>query len=192
MIRRGRMRKILLDRRSACVQPLRRLIERQKHRTLTLWALDCGARILPLFEEKYPEDKRPRKAIEAARAWARGEIKMPAAKKAALAAHDAAKAVEDDPAACAAAHAMGHVVGTVHVETHALGVAFYGATAYVRAAEDRDADDVIAETLGWMHERLTYWEAHTDEDEGPWAAFLLQEGSNKERLLREKMEGKQG
>jgi len=45
-------------------------------RSLALWAADCAERVLPYFEEKYPRDDRPRKAIEAARAWARGEIRV--------------------------------------------------------------------------------------------------------------------
>jgi len=34
----------------------------------------CAERVLPIWEEKYPDDDRPRKAIEAKRAWMRGEI----------------------------------------------------------------------------------------------------------------------
>ena len=38
-----------------------------------LFACDCAERTLPIFEKKYPEDKRPRQAIEAARKFANGE-----------------------------------------------------------------------------------------------------------------------
>ena len=134
------MRKLLVTRESACLQPIRELIEKQKHRTLVMWSIDCAEHILPIFEEKHPHDKRPREAVEAAKAWAHGKIKMPLAKKAAHAAHNAATdVVEADPAACAAARAMGHVVGAVHVETHAIGVVMYGITAFVYAAEQKDA-----------------------------------------------------
>ena len=34
-----------------------------------LWACDCAERVLPVFETKYPDDVRPRRALEAARAW---------------------------------------------------------------------------------------------------------------------------
>jgi len=40
------------------------------HKSLALWAVDCAERALPTFEEKHPEDDRPRRAVEAARAWA--------------------------------------------------------------------------------------------------------------------------
>ena len=39
-----------------------------------LIAADFAERVLPLFEAEYPDDDRPRKAIEAARAFVRGEI----------------------------------------------------------------------------------------------------------------------
>jgi len=62
------------------------------HRALVLWAADCAERVLPYFEEKYPKDARPRKAVEAARAWARGEIALSEVRAAAFAAHAAARA----------------------------------------------------------------------------------------------------
>ena len=46
------------------------------HQLLALWAAACAEHVLALFESAQPEDPRPRQAIEAARAWARGEIKM--------------------------------------------------------------------------------------------------------------------
>jgi hypothetical protein len=39
-----------------------------------LMAADFAEAVLPLYESKYPNDPRPRQAIEAARACARGEI----------------------------------------------------------------------------------------------------------------------
>lgn len=42
--------------------------------TACLFAADCAEHVLPIFEKLHPDDKRPRKAIEAARAYARGEI----------------------------------------------------------------------------------------------------------------------
>lgn len=184
------MKKLVVTRESACLQPIRELIEKQKHRTLVLWSIECAERVLPIFEGQYPQDERPREAIEAAKAWARGKIKMPEAKKAAHATHNAATAVaEEDPAACAAARAMGHVVGTVHVETHAMGFVMYSITAFVYAAEQKDADDVIAKECNWLYDRLLYWEANIDKVDTTWASFLLKgDVPNKEALLRQKKE----
>ena len=44
-------------------------IDLDKPRLVT-FAADCAERVLPKFEDRYPDDQRPRKAIEAARAWA--------------------------------------------------------------------------------------------------------------------------
>ncbi|WNY24755.1 putative immunity protein [Methanolapillus millepedarum] len=68
------MKKLLFSRESECIQPIRELVEKQNHRTLILWALDCTTRILPIFEEKHPTDQRPQKTVENARLWARGDI----------------------------------------------------------------------------------------------------------------------
>lgn len=39
-----------------------------------LFACDVAERVLYIFEEKYPDDKRPREAIEAKRKWVYGKI----------------------------------------------------------------------------------------------------------------------
>lgn len=185
------MRKMIVTRESQVLQPLRLLIEEQKHRTLVMWVLDCAKGILPIFESKYPMDKRPREAIRAARLWARGDIKMPIAKRAAHASHNAAsEVINDSPAAGAAARAMGHVVGTVHVETHAIGVACYGITAFVYDLIDEDQEEVIEKIVACMYDRLKYWEKQiviVDKMNQKWASFLLRDDvPNKEKLLREK------
>ncbi len=38
---------------------------------MAAWVADCAERVLPLFERAYPEDDRPRNAIETCRAWVR-------------------------------------------------------------------------------------------------------------------------
>ena len=82
-------------------------LDKREHRSLVLWAADCAERALPYFEEKYPKDDRPRNAVEAGRAWVRGEIAMSEVRVAAFAAHAAARDV-DQAAARAAARAAGH------------------------------------------------------------------------------------
>ena len=47
------------------------------HHLLALWAASCAEHVLDRFELIRPDDPRPRKAIEQARAWARGEIRCP-------------------------------------------------------------------------------------------------------------------
>lgn len=93
-------------------------LDKGDHRSLVLWATDCAEHVLPYFEEKYPKDDRPRKAVEAGRAWVRGEIALSEARAAAFAAHAAARDA-DQAAARAAARAAGHAAATAHVAGHA-------------------------------------------------------------------------
>lgn len=62
--------KLLFSRDSECLQELIHLIELQKHRTLIIWAFDCVQIPLEAFEKKYPNEYRPRKALELCKDWA--------------------------------------------------------------------------------------------------------------------------
>ena len=72
-----------------------------------LIAADFAERVLPLFEAQYPDDDRPRKAIDAVRAYARGEITKEQLDAAWDAAGDAAWAAAWDAAGDAAWAAAG-------------------------------------------------------------------------------------
>ena len=130
------------------VEPARRLDE-QDHRSLALWAANCAEHVLPHFEGDYPEDDRPRKAIEAGRAWARGEIRCGKARAAAVAAHAAARAA-DEGAARAAARAAGHAAATAHMAGHARHAAAYAVKATTASA----AGTAAATERDWQCRRL--------------------------------------
>jgi len=100
---------------------------KKNQKKLALWATDSAEEFLPYFEKKYPKDTRPRKSIEAARAWVKGKITVGEARKAALASHAAARNARDDNnlAACFSARAAGHAAATAHVPIHAYGVTYY-------------------------------------------------------------------
>jgi len=182
-----KQRKILYSRDSACIQPLRQLMEEQAHRVLVAWALDCAARPLAFFEERIPAELRPREATIVSRMWAEGEIKMPLARRAILQAHAAAgEAGKRDAIAEAAARAVGHACATVHTETHALGLVFYWLTAVVRQCAPEERETRESEDLIWFMERLLYWRDHIEDWNAPWANFLLREAPNKEKLLHER------
>jgi hypothetical protein len=53
---------------------LLRVIKEWNKKNLRLFAADCAERVLPIFEKKHPNDKRPRLAIQAARAFTHGKI----------------------------------------------------------------------------------------------------------------------
>lgn len=97
------------------------------HRTLVIWATDCAEHILSYFEEKYPKDNRPRKAIETGRAWVLGKISVGEVRTAAFAAHVAARDVKEGVARTVA-RAAGHAAATTHVAGHAIHAANYAAT----------------------------------------------------------------
>lgn len=182
------MRKLLYNRESECLQDLRLLVEKQTHQTLILWALDCGNYFRDLFEVYDCEDIRPRTALEKAALWAKGEIKMPEAKKAIHDCHKAASDYQDHPVVCAAARAVGHAAATVHVETHALGVVFYGLTAIYYQSEEEVRDRQIEEAITWYTERLLDWQQE-DTSKYQWADFLKKNPThNKEYLLHKKLE----
>lgn len=126
----------------------------QDQRSLATWAADCAERVLPLFERAYPEDDRPRRAIEACRAWVRtGVFEMSDIRGASLAAHAAARDVKGNDAACFAARAAGQAVATAHVPQHALGGAYYALKA-IAAADPADAEVNVAKERDWQAQRL--------------------------------------
>jgi hypothetical protein len=131
------------------------LVGKTDHKTLAVWACDCAERVLPYFERKYPEDNRPRRAIEAGRAWAStGVFKMADVRKAALGAHTAAREVEGDNAARSAARAAGQALGTAHVPSHAFAAAVYAATAVRDGVAATDADTAVSQERDWQYHHL--------------------------------------
>jgi hypothetical protein len=95
------------------------------------WALDYAEqKVLPLFTRRRPEDDRPAHAIAAARQWLAGEVKLPYVKNIILGeCHAAARELDQDPVAQAAARAIGQSAGSIHAAPHSLGLLFYAAAA---------------------------------------------------------------
>jgi hypothetical protein len=177
---------ILFSRDSECLLELIALIQMQKHRTLVMWALDCAQEPLALFEMNYPNETRPRRALELCEAWAKGVIKMSEAKKAILDAHAVAKEI-DDQECIALVHAIGHAGATVHVETHALGLVFYELTAIVLRVGLDQCDLAVGNRISTYVDRLLYWQTNIDRLDVSWAAFLLDDTRpNKEKILNGK------
>jgi hypothetical protein len=84
---------------------------------------------MPLWCKYNPNDLRPQNALNAAREWLSGAIKLPQAKAAILKCHAAAREVDRNPVAQAAARAIGQCASTIHSARHCIGLAFYGAIA---------------------------------------------------------------
>jgi len=153
-------RKMLSDWEAPYIQSLVKLIVTQSKPTLGYWAVDYAEQvILQLWSKHYPDDPRPRKALDAAREWLAGAIKLPQAKTAILECHAAAREAEANPVALAAARAIGQSASTIHSATHCIGLALYGAlaVAYDRLgakAPWEQLEQCAAEECGRMLEAL--------------------------------------
>jgi hypothetical protein len=112
------------------------------HQLLALWAAECAEHVLHLFEDEQPSDARPRDAIEAARAWARGEMTMMDARAHGGHAMGAARPLL--AAARYAAYAAGQAACVGHVPEHDLGAAAYA----IKAAHAADSSKYPRRTGG--------------------------------------------
>ncbi|MDO8963630.1 MAG: hypothetical protein Q7W30_03965 [Coriobacteriia bacterium] len=121
------------------------------HRLLALWAAACAEHVLPLFESQRPSDPRPRRTIESARAWARGEMTMSQARTAAGA---NAAARDLSGAARYAAYAAGQAVAVSHVAAHELGAAAYAIKAARAAASAGECEEAGRAECRWQREQL--------------------------------------
>lgn len=127
-------------------------LDDETHRRLAVWSADCAARVLALFEREHPDDGRPRKAVEQACVWARGEITMTQAREAAYAAHAAARGAVG--AAREAARAAGHAAATAHMADHELGGAAYAIRAIRAASAPGDRDEAGRAECEWQRDHL--------------------------------------
>ena len=124
------------------------------HHLLALWAALCAEHVLDLFESAQPEDPRPRQAVEYARAWVRGEVKMTQARAAGGHAMGAARDLRG--AARHAAYAAGQAAAVAHVAAHELGAAAYAIKAARAGAPDGEGEGARAGRLEcrWQRDQL--------------------------------------
>ena len=123
-------RKMLADWEAPYIQSLVKRIETQSKETLAHWCIDYAEQeLLSIYESAFPDDSRPRAALKAAGEWLSGEIKLPQAKALILDCHAAAREAEGNPAAQAAARAIGQCASTIHSVSHCVGLPLYGALA---------------------------------------------------------------
>ena len=117
-------RKMLGKANSPYIISLMRLIDTPSKATIMHWCVTyAGDHILPIYERHIPGDNRPRLALMAATDWTHGRVKLPEAKQHILGCHAAARETEENPAAQAAARAIGPSASTIHMPTHPLGLA---------------------------------------------------------------------
>jgi hypothetical protein len=111
------------------------------HHLLALWAASCAEHVLDFFEAAQPKDPRPRHAIEHARAWVRGEVKMTQARAAGGCAMGAARDLRGAPRHAAYA-------------AHELGAAAYAIKAARAAAPEGEGDGAGRRECRWQREQL--------------------------------------
>ena len=128
------------------------LVSKTDKKILAFWAIDCAERVMPYFEEKYPEDHRPRNAIDILKTWIEtGVFKMAVIRKASLDSHAAAREVGEDNPARSVARAAGQAVATAHVPLHSYGAAIYAQQAIYRATNSMDA---VESERNWQYQHL--------------------------------------
>ena len=136
------------------------LVKKTDQKTLAIWAIDCVERVMPYFEEKYPQDHRPRQAIETLKTWIEtGVFKMAVIRKASLDSHAAAREVGEDSPARSAARAAGQAVATAHVPRHAYGPAIYAQQAIYKATNSMDA---VESERNWQYQHLLHLRDHQE------------------------------
>lgn len=118
-----------------------RRFESWNERTARLFACDCAERALPAYERSYPEDARPRMAVETARRYADGHATADELAAASWDAGDAAR-VATGGAAWAAAWAAVRAASWCPTEVTVMDAVW----AAVRDAE-----------LNWQYERLLHY-----------------------------------
>ena len=142
-----KLRKMLGDVNALSVVALRDLIDTQSKDTIRKWCLDyTEEKMLPIFEKLCPGDERPRSSINAAREYMEGKVKFPVVKNIILnECHAAARELDANPIAQAAARAVGQGCSVVHTLTHSLGLYFYAAAiAYDRVGVEASEEEYAA------------------------------------------------
>jgi len=131
------------------------LVTSTDKKVLAAWAIECAARVLPFFEEIFPDDSRPRDALAVLREWvSSGIFHMDVIRGASFAAHAAAREAGEDSAARSAARAAGQAVATAHVARHSLGAALYARQAVFKRASPAEAMAAAARERDWQYLRL--------------------------------------
>ncbi len=171
-IRLKKRNQVLFAKDTEFLQDLTTLFRGQSHRTMVLWALDAAAESVAKLEEKYPDESRPREALEAAWAWAEGKIKMRLAQRKILDCHAFAKEV-DSKENIALCHAIGQACAVVHTAGHAIGYPMYELSAIIYRLGMENCAEAVEQRKQEYIRKLFYWNEHVCDYEGEWADFML-------------------
>jgi len=114
----------------------------ERHKLLIHWAVDCVKHGIEIVNEN-AIDERASKALEIAKKWENGDATVGEARKAAFAAHDAARECEDKIKQ-ALMRACGHAAATAHMADHSLQARIY----ILKALKIKEIE--IAKEMEWQ------------------------------------------
>lgn len=169
--RQKRKNQILFAKTDACLFPLWQQLEQANRRTVAAWALACVEEPVEQLSRRYPTDPRPREALETARLWAMGKVKMPSARPAILAVHAMAKQLQD-PGDAALCHGVGQGCSTVHTPRHAMGLPIYELTALVHHTSPEFLTARLEDKIRAYHQTLARCLDLGDAALPCWAPFM--------------------
>lgn len=178
-----RKNKLLFNRDSLALAELLSDIRQASRKDLILWALNNSMRILENLESKSNYDQTL-KAIKTAEAWAFNQIKMPVAKAEILNLHKLSKTTKalTEPYYL---QAIAQGLSTIHVETHAIGLAIYELSGIVVKNNYQDFEVNVSETITGYINDLKKIKA-SDKSTYNWSKFIIDMPENKELLLYKK------
>jgi hypothetical protein len=143
-------------------------LEKLPGRLVATFAADCAERVLPIFEQGYPEDPRPREAIAAAREWLRGATSED---RLVRACHGGRRAGFEPRGNHASTDIPGWLSGLTAIDaTSAANAAFSAANAALHAADD------AAMAVAWAADAvldIANAAAYASPDERAWQAERL-------------------
>lgn len=123
-------------------------LTREEHQLLAQWAMECVLHGIHILKVQ-AVDELISQALDVTRQWIAGEATVGDARKAAIAAHAAARKT-GEPVMKNLARAAGHAAATAHMADHAPGAALYTLKAI---AADSGADSMAAEQH-WQTDHL--------------------------------------
>lgn len=135
-----------------CIERLMRQIEKQSKTTIAHFAHSfVRDRFMPFYTERFGDDLRLDKALDATSHYLSTDIDFNEAKAAILDVHAAAREAEGNPVQQATLRAIGQGLSAIHTPTHVLGIIFYGAAALAYDSlgfgADKEAYDAVVENL---------------------------------------------
>ena len=166
----AKRRSLLVGRGSPCMAELDARLDTCGRKAAVLWVLKAVQSPVERLKDYFPGDGRFEEAVALSRLWAEGKIKMPAARRAILRAHAAAKQT-NDIVANSLCHAVGQACSAVHTPRHAVGLAFYELTAMAYSCGMENFEDGADKKICCYLALLDRVEEEAKKSR-PWASFI--------------------